>query len=469
MRRGRGVLFLACLLTPLVCGALLGDCGLRKDDFVKVSKNGFDAADNAEDFNDYPWSMTFYTPDGETEGHVYVGTGNNFAGIGDYVYQNGANLDGIPFRPAEIRRHRPDLGERDWERVYDTREEGGPFQTSGFRSLRPYRAESDGELYLYAGSFGADASLYRSPTGDPGTWERVFQTDKPGAIRGLEEHNGLLYFSTTVLDLIDEDFETPEGKIYATDGETFWPVIEDGFGNPNNLESIVLRSFDGWLYAGTRNKVDGFEIWKFAGPAEGDEAPVPIVLQGGADARNESAGTALVFHDRLYFGTLIFGGLINLIERGVKGADLLRIAPDDTWENVVGKDGISGMGPGFDDPRNAYLWSLAEFDGWLYAGTWDDSVIAVGALVNLPLIPGLISGEINPTDARDVPPGFLAFAGSLGGDLYKSKDGVHWTNVFNRGLGNHNNYGIRTMDSASGRLYLGFANPYDGLEIWRSK
>lgn len=466
MRRSRRGVIVLCSVVPLFCGALLGKCGLTETDFVRVSDNGFDPVDNAADSNDYPWSMAFFTPDGETEGHLYVGTGNNFINIRDHI--NGTDdTTNLPVRPAEIRRYRPDLGARAWERVYDSRGEGEPFEAIGFRSMRAYRAESDGVLYLYAGSAGLDASLYRSATGDPGTWERVFQWGRRGSIRGLEAHDGLLYFSTTVIDLVDDNFGTSEGTVFATDGEAVWPVIEDGFGNPNNLETIMLRSFNGWLYAGTRNKHDGFEIWKFAGTDVGS-GPLPVVLNGGSDPRNEAAGTALVFQDRLYFGTLIFGGFVNFIENRRKGADLIRIAADDSWETVVGEGGISGMGPGFDDARNSYLWSLAEFNGWLYAGTSDNSLVIAGAIVNLAQLPGLITGRIPSAEARDVPP-VLANIGGLGADLYRSLDGVHWAPVFTRGLGNHNNYGLRTMNSASGRLYLGFANPFDGLEIWGTK
>ena len=56
-----------------------------------------------------------------------------------------------------------------------------------------------------------------------------------------------------------------------------------------------------------------------------------------------------------------------------------------------------------------------------------------------------------------------------GGDLYKSPDGVHWTPVFTQGLGDPYNYGVRTMVSVGDDLFLGMANPFDGLEIWRGR
>ncbi|MEX2016240.1 MAG: hypothetical protein WD873_06340, partial [Candidatus Hydrogenedentales bacterium] len=376
--------------------------------------------------------------------------------------------DSIPFLPAEIRRYRPDLGMMHWETVLDTRDidGSGPFETNGFRQLLPYHAEADGVLYLYAGSFGADASLWRSRTGGPGDWEKTFSSGEPGSIRAMAVHNGILYFATTILDLLedDESFGSAKGVIYGTDGATVWTVIEGGFGNEENLETIVLHSFNGWLYAGTRNRAQGYEVWKFAGPGMPVETAVPIVTAGGPDSRNESAGTMLIFQEKLYVGSLIFGGLISGF-RNAKGADLIRINTDDTWDTVVGTGSVGGVESGFGSKRNAYLWSLEEHDGMLYAGTWDDSIVIVGGLANAD---DFIRGEFDRDNLEGIDNNPLNPLFKVGGDLYRSADGVHWDLVFNNGLGNPNNYGVRTMESAGGDLYLGFANPTDGLDIWRS-
>ncbi|MBM3290110.1 MAG: hypothetical protein FJY92_08170 [Candidatus Hydrogenedentes bacterium] len=54
-----------------------------------------------------------------------------------------------------------------------------------------------------------------------------------------------------------------------------------------------------------------------------------------------------------------------------------------------------------------------------------------------------------------------------GADLWRSPDGIHWSPVFLNGLGDTYNFGVRTLTSVAGDLYLGVANPWDGLEIWR--
>ncbi|MCC6153308.1 MAG: hypothetical protein IT367_06090, partial [Candidatus Hydrogenedentes bacterium] len=88
----------------LCCAATLPQCnpgGLTAADFTKISENGFDAVDHAIDHNDYPWSMCWFQSDELSEGHVYVGTGNNLFDISDYVAlanRNGTPLSDMPTR-----------------------------------------------------------------------------------------------------------------------------------------------------------------------------------------------------------------------------------------------------------------------------------------------------------------------------------------------------------------------------------
>ena len=55
----------------------------------------------------------------------------------------------------------------------------------------------------------------------------------------------------------------------------------------------------------------------------------------------------------------------------------------------------------------------------------------------------------------------------VGGDLYRSADGVHWDPVFLDGLGNPDNHGIRTLEGTPDGLYIGTENPFSRLEVWR--
>ena len=446
---------LLCLCASVATGAVLRDCGLTRGDFEQVSDNGFDSADHRRDANDYPWSIRYFAPTGAASGHVYVGTGNNIGGLTAFATSQ-EDFTFAPYMAPEVRRHRPDLGARVWETVLDFREvePNEPRVTGGVRSLHVHRVPG-GIDALYAGTFGDAPALLRSATGDPGSFERIFTLDKPGSIRAMASHNGMLYFATTIRDIIDDDLSLPQGVIYLYDGDSVTPVVEDGFGDATNLEAVSLCPFNGWLYAGTRNFLKGFQIWKFAGPNAAE--PVLVVDDGGPDPANEAAGTMAVFQNQLYVGTLVFSGLFNG-PVNTKGCDLIRITAEDEWTTVVGEDSISAYRSGFDNPRNAYLWQLEEHDGWLYAGTWDDSFIVFAPLVALFDRNGPRKPILNS----------VAIAGQVGPDLYKSPDGRQWYPVFRDGLKNFNNQGIRTLESTPDGLYLGMTNLRQGLQIWRA-
>jgi len=437
--------------------------------FTAISEPGFESADNAADRNDYPWEMTYFKPDGREVGHIYVGTGN---AVMDGIL---GRIFGWPtesfWRPPEIRRYQADNGTQDWERVLDFRavESGPPWQTTGVRALLPYRVPSTGETYLYAGTFGTRPTLWRSRTGDPGTWEAVWSNATEGSIRALAVHSDILYIAVT------HEYLEPQvaGEIHATDGRTVWPVMTDGFGTADNAGVFALASFSGWLYAGTINRNQGFEVWKLAGP-DGRADPVRIVANGGTSRSQQAVGEMRVFQERLYVTALIF---MNLNYDGfdplLRAADMLRIDALDHVEVVVGPGSVGGVPSGFGHLHNAYLWCLEEHHGKLYCGTWN----ATSFVPVTDRYWGRIQATLNERVGVPLFFGPSPFSGFLesgqfdyltrnGARLYASDDGVSWHEVFRDGLGNPRNYGVRNMVSTGDTLYIGIANIDDGLQIW---
>ena len=437
--------------------------GLNANDFVQVATNGFDAVDQAVDFNDYPWSMDYYVPDAKADvgGHVYVGTWNK-------VQQWKGFQDHAPVFP-EIRRYRPDLGPQTWERVLDTRDLGlsETERPHGFRYLEPYRNQSDGKKYLYAGGRGDTVSLWRSETGAPGTWENFWQYNFEGSIRSMAVHNGLLYMAWLNDYAIFDSGDGPKAVIFATDGETVWTVMDDAFGDHNNIGLFEIAAFNGYLWAGTHNRMQGCEVWRLEGP-DPNEGPVRVMANGGARAFNEAAMTMFEFKDHLYVGTIS-----NFIWRfilGLKPTDVYRIDRNDNVETVVGPNSVGGEPAGFGHRGNAYMWSMCELDGWLYVGTYD-IITGLTYMYTHPdflmAIMGLKNGDL--TSKLLTIFDLAVSQGQAGADLYKSQDGVKWYRVFDDGLGNPNNYGIRVLTVAEGRMFAAMSNPYDGLEVWASK
>jgi len=434
--------------------------GLSAGDFECISLNGFDPEDNKVDINDYAWSMEYFQSDGADRGYVYVGTGNDMIGLiyqGISAVMGMAELGDVSARPPEIRRYRDDVFRLAWERVLDYRdvEDDPDFETIGFRYMKTYRALSDGVNYLYAATMGREAILWRTATGEPGSWQIIWESGQVGSVRMMTEHNGLLYVALANEVPLGEQI----GKIFATDGDQFWPVVEDGFGNPENLGVMCLASYNGWLYAGTLNKATGYEIWKLAGPEERDE-PVQIVVNGGPSSANQAAISTCVFKNRLYIGSML-DPMANIIA-GRKASDIIRIDTNDDWQTVVGPDSLSGYDSGFDHWPNTYIWSMAVHDGWFYAATYDQVSAFFNVLENMDRVIEALSRRSRT--ANIVEQWFNA-----GADLYKTQDGVHWYPVTLTGFGDVGNYGLRTMTSVGDYLYVGTANPFDGLEVWRGR
>ncbi len=428
-------------------------CGLDQSDFRAVSDDGFEYVDHQRDGNDYAWGMEYFAVD-QGPARLYAGTGNNLAALMNHnilLALGLAELDDSPARPPEIRRYRPELGARQWERVFDYRDvENPPYDTIGFRFMKSYRAQSDGVNYLYAATMGVHPALWRSSTGDSGSWELVWTLEDLGAVRWMESHRGLLYIAVSH----DVPTQARPGQLWATDGATIWPVVEDGFGNPQNRGVMALASYGGWLYAGTANYATGYEVWKLAGPH--GEGPARVIDAGGPDPRNEIAGTMTVFQDRLYIGSMIFLGFNFETLNGFKGFDLIRLDANDHWETLIGPDAISGVDSGFGRWSNAYCWWMEVHDGWLYLGTYDMAT-------TLRVAPDALAQLIeNLKLEQDV----LTLALDAGADLYKTRDGSAWLPVTTDGFGDPGNYGIRTMRSVADTLYVGMANPYTGVEVW---
>jgi hypothetical protein len=438
--------------------------------FERVSESGFDEAGRAR-LADSAWAMRYFQVDGAEVGYLYVGTDNNIVGLSMAALRQRKSGDGqLPVQPPQIRRYRPDLGPTEWEMVLDLADrEQAPYLDEGFRSMAVYKAKADGRAYLYAGTMAVRTpSVWRTVSGEPGSWEKSFTlpddpASKVGSVRGLVAHDdGLLYMSTTPIgDIVTDGI----GQIWATDGTSFEPVIADGFGNPNNAGITTLASYNGCLYAGTYNPAQGYEVWKLRCTSDPSAPPQRVISGGAGQPHNEAAMSMRVFQDQLYLGTGIPLGFNPVTRHGPRGCSMLRISVDDRWEALVGPKGehpVSGYGPGFGWYLNSYCWYMKEHDGQLYLGTWDlsrtiaflgqDAENVVPAF--RPLLDHLV---VKPQD----------WGSPVGGDLYRTADGVRWEPVFLDGLGNPDNHGIRTLESTPLGFFAGTENPFTRLEVWR--
>lgn len=212
-----------------------------------------------------------------------------------------------------------------------------------------------------------------------------------------------------------------------------------------------------YLYVGTLNVREGFQLWRSLG-----EGPGPHhwekVLDRGADRGplNQMTISFAEFRGSLYLGTAIQnGGYDKANNIGPAGAEVIRVHPDGTWDLVVGearhtrqgfKAPTSGLGPGFGSNLNGYIWRLTVHDDVLYAGT---SKIA-------SLLPYLDRSKY----AHD-PAALEQMLESRGGaELWRSTDGDTWVPITINGFDNRYNGGFRSILSTPVGLFVGTVNLY---------
>ncbi len=118
---------------------------------------------------------------------------------------------------------------------------------------------------------------------------------------------------------------------------------------------------------------------------------------------------------------------------------------------------------GFGNPDNRYSWSMVNFKGKIYVGTWNlRTPLSIFQLVLGFLSPGFLAGTTSGTEV-------WRYDGGL--------TGKSWTRVVDNGLGDIDNMGLRNMvvwddpDDVPDRgpaIYGTTINLKDGLEVWRS-
>ena len=165
-------------------------------------------------------------------------------------------------------------------------------------------------------------------------------------------------------------------------------------------------------------------------------------------------GDPIALSMQVYDGDLYVGGdgVRNGVPLADQGAELFRIHTDNTWDLITGtsrstpagqKNSLSGLGIGFSWFLNQHMWRMAIHDSRLYVGTFDESVLL----------------------RYDT--GASAWEPEFGFDLWWTQDGTYFSQVDQQGFGDPYNMGVRTMVSTPIGLFLGSANPFYGLNVYK--
>jgi ubiquinone/menaquinone biosynthesis C-methylase UbiE len=479
--------------------------GLVTSNFRKIAPNGL-----GDPYNAYPHAMFWFND------HLYVGTTRaNLANRGLQVSKKTPERIGeiwpvkIPDSAfdndlrAQMWRYHPPTNK--WTKVYSAPMVKGieGFDVSlsiGFRCMASFQGRSDSSPALYFPTWGT----YQTPSshiirsGDGVNFDVVSEPgvctpdNKPWGLRGLASFKGRLFASPAAGIARHEPNLAGFTVIYVSSdparGE--WQLAsEPHFGDPNNLSVFQLSEFNGFLYAGTLNIKEGYQVWKTDAEGEPPFKWQKVISHGAYRGKlNQIAMTLTAFQDCLYVGSGIQNGGFDFDNNIGPGApELIRIHPDDSWDLVVGEPRItpkglrvplSGLGPGFGNPFSGYIWSICVHDGWLYVGTavW---LVFLRYSGKEDRWPKQFRDIFTPENVERM---LLKFGGS---DLWRTRDGYHWSPVTQNGFDNCFNLGFRNMVSSPYGLFVGAANPFSpevavrrvagwnyeknpkgGLEIW---
>ncbi len=235
-----------------------------------------------------------------------------------------------------------------------------------------------------------------------------------------------------------------------------WSQVNvDGFGDPRNtIQSLEV--FNGYLYAGTWSREEGFpaQIWR-AGDGQ-NWAQVPWVNENGV------VWDMVEYNGQLYAGT-----------NSYLGGEIWRSSDGVIWERVVSE--------GFGDSNNG-IRTFAVFSDMLFVATdnrttgievWRSVTGNTGDWIQAN-IDGFGNGATTQDVTMDVFGDYLyvGFGRIIDethtAELWRSNDGQTWAPVFINGAGDENNSNVTAMEVYGEYFYIGLRNVNTGGEVWRS-
>lgn len=266
---------------------------------------------------------------------------------------------------------------------------------------------------LYAGTrWGTEnGQIWRTANG--ADWEQVSGGSAFSGLGSFAVFGGYLYAGTDSLS------ETSGAEIWRSDtgdsGDWELVPVPALTGDPANMTITSLVSYDGYLYAGVKNYGSGSQVWR-----SNNGTSWTRVDWGGFG----EVGSNVCVHSMAVFNGKLYAGTTN----------------EDTGGQVWRTDGsswIKVVNAGFGDPNNRSIGSLYVFGPYLYAVT-----------------------ENHPYRAD-----------RTGVEVWRTSDGVNWSQVSPDGFGDANNtnsqYNSASVTAFQDALFVGVKNYANGTEVWR--
>lgn len=248
--------------------------------------------------------------------------------------------------------------------------------------------------------------LYRSLTGDLGSWETVI-SDGAGSstnenLKDMTIYNGELCGGTW-------NDVNGAAVLCSPDGTTWRQVNTYGFGNSNNKIAWISEVFNDYLYVAVQNNIEGGELWRTNDLSNWEK----IIDQGYGYGTNELfLRSATTFGDYLY---------------------------------IFAKNGAD---------NNLQLLRTSDGTTFTQATTFDMNTTLDG-----PIGPSFIYDNYMYTSLADFTNGTV---------IYRSNDGVNWEALSIQGVDGSNNNTGGFITEQQGYLYIGLDNTSLGQQVWRA-
>jgi Tol biopolymer transport system component len=278
----------------------------------------------------------------------------------------------------------------------------GNLQNAGVSALEVF----GDRLYAGASNWIAGGQIWRLE--EDGQWIHVSETGfgdgtTNAAIIDLAVFQGQLYAGTGWYGV--------PGQVWRSSDGTNWnSVTTDGFDTVENIAVTNFIVFQNMLYAGTGSVNGSAQIWR---SATGDSDSWTQVAPDGSGLTGNVTGLAV------YDGEL-YAAVEPTFESG---------ASVQVWRSSNGSDWTTVINDGFGSGQNVSVGGFAQFGGYLYLGTRNDTT---------------------------------------GAQLWRTLDGTNWQQVVGNGFGDLNNVKIEALLAYNGLLYAATNNSSMGLQIWRS-
>ncbi len=482
-------------------GAASAQTALNSKSFRQIGTQGF-----GDKHNSYPWTVR------EFKGKIYVGTNRDaLCLVQDQLGKDAA--ENVPEFPLEC----PDpiyAGDfRGRIYCYDPRTNEvslvfiSPEQATllsdgsmvdvprdaGYRTAVAFR-EEDGTEAFYMFTF-TSRQLYEPParvlrTTDGLNWKEIATpfSDDPGftAFRSAITFKNRIYVAvigSTAADSVMLEAARPER------GE-FRVVHEPFFSDPTNEAPYRLVEWNNYLYVGTANSVEGYQLLRTDASGEPPYYYATLLEKGAYRGNfNENILSLRGYKGYLYVGSgILFGGYDVIRDVGPAPAEVVRIDEQGAWDIVCGtardtpdgyKAPLTGLGPGFGNPFTGYIWNIHVYNDVLYLGTFDSSyamqyIDGVPASQLMILLEERLAqyepgegpyAELDPNTPLDEMLDYIS-ATEGGFDYRSTTDGVNWTLISRSGFSDLYNYGVRSQEPTSSGLYLGAANALFGMQVY---